>query len=438
MRKYTLAAALLTVGALTLSACSSTGEETASNTPTSIPNTVDAKGRSIDVWIMQDDYNQETIEAINAKFEERTGATANVEIQQWDGITTKLSTALSTTSTPDIVDIGNTQVAMYAANGALLDVTPFKEGLQQGQTWLGGLEEPATIDGKLYAVPGFAGARSVIYNKKMWEDAGIVAEPTTWDELGAALDAVEAKNDAPDFSALYLPGQHWYVGMQFVWDHGGEIATSADGKWAAGMSSTESQAALESWKKFQNTYSTEASRTLNTDSPEQEQLFADGKTSAIVATNGALGVITAANPEITEEDLGSFPLPSEKGTGGQPVMLGGSDWGIATKSDDHELALIWTQIAVSNEIQVEYVFGSNGWVPNSQESINEVSSTLPAARKGFFDAALNSKATPASPGWAELEGALAPQDLFAAVASGSKTVAEAGAAFDAQVTEALK
>lgn len=438
MRKYTLAAALLTVGALTLSACSSTGEETASNTPTSIPNTVDAKGKSIDVWIMQDDYNQETIDAINAKFEERTGATANVEIQQWDGITTKLSTALSTTSTPDIVDIGNTQVAMYAANGALLDVTPFKEGLQQGQTWLGGLEEPATIDGKLYAVPGFAGARSVIYNKKMWEDAGIVAEPTTWDELGAALDAVEAKNDAPDFSALYLPGQHWYVGMQFVWDHGGEIATSADGKWAAGMSSTESQAALESWKKFQNTYSTEASRTLNTDSPEQEQLFADGKTSAIVATNGALGVITAANPEITEEDLGSFPLPSEKGTGGQPVMLGGSDWGIATKSDDHELALIWTQIAVSNEIQVEYVFGSNGWVPNSQEAINEVSSTLPAARKGFFDAALNSKATPASPGWAELEGALAPQDLFAAVASGSKTVAEAGAAFDAQVTEALK
>lgn len=438
MRKYTLAAALLTVGALTLSACSSTGEETASNTPTSIPNTVDAKGKSIDVWIMQDDYNQETINAINAKFEERTGATANVEIQQWDGITTKLSTALSTTSTPDIVDIGNTQVAMYAANGALLDVTPFKEGLQQGQTWLGGLEEPATIDGKLYAVPGFAGARSVIYNKKMWEDAGIVAEPTTWDELGAALDAVEAKNDAPDFSALYLPGQHWYVGMQFVWDHGGEIATSADGKWAAGMSSTESQAALESWKKFQNTYSTEASRTLNTDSPEQEQLFADGKTSAIVATNGALGVITAANPEITEEDLGSFPLPSEKGTGGQPVMLGGSDWGIATKSDDHELALIWTQIAVSNEIQVEYVFGSNGWVPNSQEAINEVSSTLPAARKGFFDAALNSKATPASPGWAELEGALAPQDLFAAVASGSKTVAEAGAAFDAQVTEALK
>src|SRR5665647_1937113 len=56
-------------------------------------------------------------------------------------------------------DLGNTQIPSYAANGGLLDLTPYKKELQQGNTWLTGLELPATVDGKLYGVPTFAGDR---------------------------------------------------------------------------------------------------------------------------------------------------------------------------------------------------------------------------------------------------------------------------------------
>src|SRR5699024_10643690 len=117
----------------------------------------DNSSRTLTVWHMHGDYTAETMKAINEKFTAKTGAKVDAQLQQWDGITTKVTSALATQDPPDVIDMGNTQVATYAANGALMDITPHKEDLQQGNTWLDGLVDPATIDGKLYGVPGFAG-----------------------------------------------------------------------------------------------------------------------------------------------------------------------------------------------------------------------------------------------------------------------------------------
>ncbi|WP_022889834.1 extracellular solute-binding protein [Agromyces italicus] len=439
MRKNARAAAIATAGvaALLLAGCSTgTGTGTTAALPDGIPDTVEADGDTLTVWVMQDDYNDETLAAINERFTERTGAEVDVQIQQWDGITTKLSTALATTTPPDVVDIGNTQVAGYAANGALLDITDYRDDLAQDQTWLSGLEEPATVDGTLYGIPGFAGNRAVIYNKTLWADAGITEVPITWEELTADLDALAAANPAPDFSPLYLPGQHWYVGLQFMWDHGGEIAALEDGEWSSTAGSDASLEGIEAWKEFQNAYSAESSRTVSADKPEQEQIFADGKAGAIIATNGAINAILNANPELTEADLGTFALPGQIDDT-QPVMLGGSVWGIAAKSAHPDLALIWTQIAVSSDIQVDFVFGGQGLMPNSEENIAAVAGDLGETKIGFFDAALNSRATPASPGWTEVEGANLLQDLFSTVASGAATPEEAAATYDSKADEAL-
>jgi N,N'-diacetylchitobiose transport system substrate-binding protein len=336
-----------------------------------------------------------------------------------------------------VLDIGNTQVASYAANGGLLDLTSYRDDLAQGQTWLEGLEAPATVDGKLYAVPGFAGARAVIYNKTMWADAGVTAAPTTYEELTAALEKVAAANSSTDgFSPFYMPGQYWYAGMQFVWDAGGQIATEDDGTWTPAFGDAKAQQGLADFQEFQNAYSTAASRTLDTTAPDQTQVFADGTTSAILASNGYIDMIKKANPALTDDDLGSFPLPGKSGET-QPVMLGGSDWGIAAKSKNAELALQWAKIAASPDVQSKWVFGNDTWIPNSTEAVEAASSSLSDLDKGFFDAALRSNATPASGSWADLEGDKSINQLFAAVASGSKTPEAAAEDFDAAADEKL-
>lgn len=432
--RYTAVGALALT--LALSACGSGSGTAASSDPAAVPSTR-GEGKTLTVWVMDGDYTEATLQAIDAKFTAATGAQVDVQTQAWENITTKITTALSTSDTPDVLDLGNTQVASFAANGGLLDLTAYKADLQQGRTWLTGLEEPATVDGSLYAVPGFAGARAVIYNKKTWAAAGITTAPTTYAELTAALDKVKSANPAADFAPFYLPGQYWFAGLQFLWDAGAEIATSDGGTWRGGFSSAQAQRGLTDFKTFQNTYSTPASRTLDTLSPDQVQLFADGKTSAILATGGGIGLIQKANPRIKAEDLGTFPFPGTSGKN-QPAMLGGSDWGIATKSDAAELALQWVKIAASPAVQDGNVFGNDGWIPNSTEAVAAAQqSGLTEQQQGFFAASLSSKATPAAAQWSTVEGDKSINQVFSAVASGAKAPADAGKEFDAHLDATL-
>jgi N,N'-diacetylchitobiose transport system substrate-binding protein len=431
--RYTAAAALAAATILTLSACSSgsdsDGDNAGGSAATTVP-TARGEGKTVTVWVMDGDYTAATLDAVNSQFTQATGAKVDLQIQQWEGITTKISTALSTAGTPDVLDLGNTQVPGYAANGGLLDLTKYKNDLKQGRTWLAGLEDPATVDGALYAAPGFAGARAVIYNKKAWAAAGITQAPKTYAELTAALDKLKGANAAADFSPFYLPGQYWYAGMQWIWDAGGEIATYTGGTWKGGFSSAAAQKGLTDFKTFQNKYSTAASRTLDTLQPDQTQLFADGKTATILATSGSIGLIQTA-------DLGSFPFPGTSGKA-QPVMLGGSDWGIASKSDDAGLALQWVKIAAGPAFQDKFVFGHDGWIPNSAEGIKAAQTAgLSEQQQGFFAGALSSKATPAAAQWPTLEGDKSINQVFSAVVAGSKTPEAAGKEFDSHLESTL-
>ncbi|MFD4370686.1 extracellular solute-binding protein [Streptomyces sp. NPDC058486] len=421
---------------VTLGACSSSGTGgSGTSSPQAVPTTK-GDGKSITVWVMDGDYSAKTLDAITAKFTQRTGAKVDVQIQSWDGIATKITTALATSSPPDVLDLGNTQVASFATNGGLKDLTAFADDLRQGQTWLPGLVEPATVDGKLYAVPGFAGARAVIYNKDMWRKAGVTKAPTTFKALTEALTKVKAAHPARDFSALYFPGQNWPAGMQFVWDAGGDIAAQEGQNWAGGLSSPAGQKGLAAFKDFQNTFSAPASRTVDALTPDQVQVFADGKASAIIATSGFIGRIKEANPQLTDASLGTFPLPGGSGHA-QPVMLGGSDWGVPARSAHADLALQWIKIAASPDIQTQWIVGHEGFIPNSSEGIEAARSTIGELKRGFFDAALRSKATPASAHWAKVEGTKDIDKLFSAVASGSKSTSDAASAFDAALDTTL-
>lgn len=433
MRKsrFAVVGALGIVAALTLSACSSGG----SNGSTSIGGT-NGKGKTLTVWVMTGDLSTTTMNAINKEFTKETGAKVKVETQQWANITTKLTTALAGSNPPDVIDIGNTQVPTFAATGGLMDLTKYKSQLEQGQTWLGGLLDPAMVDGSLYAVPSFAGTRAVIYNKKIWSAAGITQAPTTYAELTADLNKVKAANTASDFSAFYLPGQYWYAGLQFVWDAGGSIATGSGTNWKAGLSSTAAQKGLAAFKTFQNTYSTVASRTLNTTTPNQDTVFANGQTSAILANSWEIGVIQQDNKSLTDADLGTFAMPGASGKN-QPVLLAGSDWGIAQKSSNKSLALEYTKIAASPSIQKKYVFGKDGWIPNSTQTVKAAqASGLPDLQKGFFTASLISKSTPAAANWATIEGDNSITQFFQDIATGQPIPATAQG-FDSHIESVL-
>src|SRR5690349_5964510 len=126
------AATIVALAAATALAACSTSKTGTPSTPQSV-GAARGDGKTLTVWAMDGDYSEASLKAINDQFTQQTGAKVDVQVQSWDGIATKITTALATDNPPDILDLGNTQVASFAANSGLKDLTPYAADLKQGQ-----------------------------------------------------------------------------------------------------------------------------------------------------------------------------------------------------------------------------------------------------------------------------------------------------------------
>jgi N,N'-diacetylchitobiose transport system substrate-binding protein len=390
---------------------------------------------TLTVWLMTGEIGPSVSNLVNTAFdEENPGWTVNIQIQQWNGIATKLITALASTSPPDAMEIGNTDVAEFAASGGLENLSQYKSQLPNSKDWLGGLEGPAEYNGGLYAVPLLAGDRAVVYNKKMFAEAGIKTPPTSMSQLISDGELLKAKfATVKDFSPLYLPGQYWYAGLPLIWAYGGQIATHTGGKWVGDLTSKGSLAGLTEWQKIQNALSTPASRDVNTNAPDQDNVMADGKAAMIVGGSWEPGAVITANKSLTG-DLGTFAFPGVTPGTQAPVFIGGSDIGIAENSPNKAQALQWVELMTGATNQLNMA-RDDGLMPNAT-SLLKVGATLPGMAD-FYKAAKLSDFTPATPGWATVEADNVMENLFSSVSEGKQSVAKIAATTDNQLNTLL-
>src|SRR6266567_4011453 len=303
-------------------------------------NPADQTG-TLTVWLMNGSAPASVIDSVNADFKAKyPKVEVKVEIQQWGDIGTKLDTAFAGSTPPDIVELGNTLVAKYAAAGALEDITSKKSSFDNSSTWLQSLTDSCTVNGKLYCVPYYAGSRAIIYRKDFFDAAGVQPPDSLDGLLTVGKKLMAAHSSDPNFSALYYPGKYWYAALPFVWDFGGEIATQSGGKWQGSLNSSNAQQGLTKL----NSLVAALSRADKTgDEAKQDAAFAQGHIAMIIANGWEVGVITdpkAGNPALADK-LGAFPIPSHSAGQTAPVFLGGSDLGIAAKSQHQDLAREW-------------------------------------------------------------------------------------------------
>lgn len=388
---------------------------------------------SLTVWMMTGGPGENPViqQAIDTFRQEHPEAEVKVEIQQWNEIVTRLTTALASEDPPDVVEMGNTQTPLFTYSGALAQLDP--ADFERSGEWLQGLAALTTYDGGTYAAPLYGGTKIVMYNRTLFQEAGITEPPTTLDELLDVCNRLAAANaDVPNFSPLYMPGQYWFAGAPFIFGRGGEIATESDGRWTSRMSSPENLAGLESWREFQNTCSpVPSSRTANTDSPDQDRIFADGNSAMIYIRAWERGAVLEMDPSL-EDDLGFFVMPGYAEGEPLPVVLAGSTVGVAQNSPDKELATRFVQILTSGSFQSAMTSAIN--------QLPIVPGFLPADAPEHIrlgaQAASVSRPVPSSPGQATLENENYNEQFFARIASGDDPVA-AAAEYDAHVTETL-
>jgi N,N'-diacetylchitobiose transport system substrate-binding protein len=433
------------VGLLALSACSSTA-------PADDESDAPAEGAEIRLWLNGTDTPQELRDYLIATFaEENPGSTLVIEEQDWNGLVPRLQTALtSADQTPDLVEIGNTQTPTFAYAGAFSDVSDLYDELG-GKKLLQGFVEAGTVDGTVYALPYYSGARAVFYRKDLFAAAGATV-PTTLAELTATAVKIQQANPAgtPNFSGFWFPGQDWYNGTAWIYTHGGEIAVQDGDEWVGALSSPESQKALA---EVQTLFQTGTNAPKDADSNEPWVPFNNGEAAMFSAPTWARWSIDlpecnkAVDPEdesdaakallteqqkCNEEKTGVFALPGLEAGTPATVFAGGSNIAIPAKSQNQDLAKNLLTIMFSEEYQT--MLATNGLIPANSDYASALGDDVYAT--AALDAALGAKLTPAAEKWADVEGARILEDFFQQVASGAD-LAEAAAAADQQIADTL-
>jgi N,N'-diacetylchitobiose transport system substrate-binding protein len=383
------------------------------------------KGQTLTVWAMDGSTPDQWQKDLSAEFEKKTGAKVKFEVQQWNGIQQKLTTALSEENPPDVFEIGNTQTAAYAKTGGLADLADLKKEI--GADWSEILNKASVVDDKQYAAPWYFANRVVIYNKAVFKEAGIAGPPKTRDEFFAALDKIKAKGKEP----IYLPGQNWYFFDGLTIGKGAELVKKDGDKWVSNLDDPKIAEAAELYKKYQS-YS-KAPKDKDEATPQQADVFAKGNVGAFIGMGWEAGTAIKANPAI-EKEIGYFTIPGETADKPEGVFLGGSNLAVAEGSKKQDLAKEFLKLALSDKYEGQLA-KLNGVIPN-KESLNS-NLTGNAVAEAAAPSAKFGGTTPLIPEWAAVENAPNPIKTYLTAVLNGKSPADAAKQVEAEFNKRL-
>ncbi|MGW3679855.1 extracellular solute-binding protein [Streptomyces prasinus] len=384
------------------------------------------EGQTLVVWTMDGSAPADWSKDVQAAFEKKTGAKVKFETQKWDGIQQKVTTALSETNPPDVIEIGNTQTPSYAATGGLAELDDLKKEI--GGEWTDSVNQSSVFEGKQYAAPWYFANRVVIYNKAVWAEAGLKDTPTTREEFFRALETIGKKTDA---EPIYMPGQNWYFFDGLIIGQGADLVKKEGDRYVSNLADPKVTAAMEIYKKYASF--SQAPKDKDEATPQQADVFAKGRTGAFIGMGWEAATAVKANPKI-EKDLGYFTIPGETADKPEGVFLGGSNLAVAAGSEKQELAEEFLKIVLSDEFEGALA-KANGVIPNKESLESSLEGN--AVAEAAAPAAAGGGTTPLIPQWAAVENTPNPIKAYMTAVLKGKSPAEAAKGVEAEINKRL-
>ena len=166
--------------AFTATACGSSGGSDAGS---------DGK-LTMQIW---DNSQREAMQALaDAYHEQNPDVTIEVQVTSWDEYWTKLEAAAGSGNLPDIFWMHTNQILLYADSGMLADVTDLYDNDTYSHYSDISIANTQGSDGRMYGVPKDKDTVCLVYNKEMFDQAGVAYpdENWTWDDLTEASQKI--------------------------------------------------------------------------------------------------------------------------------------------------------------------------------------------------------------------------------------------------------
>lgn len=257
-----------------------------------------------------------------------TGIHVNLEyIGSNDHALEKLTVALNADEQPDITYQYGTSMPQLATAPNVMNLTDRVQ--EQAFNWddfAEGARQAASVDGQVYGIPALIDNLAIVYNKDLFEQAGLDA-PTadwTWDDFAAAAKALTDPSKQQFGFAFPIDSSEdtvWHFDAM-LWEGGGDIL-NADNTQAA----FNSDAGVQALTTLQQMAVTDQSVFLDQQNTGKiDNLFNAGKIGMVVTGPWALSAYPDAN-------YGVQIMPMY--AGGSHATIAGPDMWVMFDNDGH-------------------------------------------------------------------------------------------------------
>jgi multiple sugar transport system substrate-binding protein len=291
---------------------------------------------------------------------------ANSSQKYWDGIATAFHTA-NPTITVHVQTINwndfDTQVQTMVQNHSLPDITEgdyFSNYAQEGLLYKAGevMTNPGNLlpvfsklgsyQGTQYGLPFTTSARTLFYNKKLFQDAGISAAPQTWADVQNDAAKIKAKGKI----GFGLPlGSEEAQAESLLWMLGnGGNYTDSSGKWT--IDSAQNVETFQFLKQLVSSGDTEPNPGTKNRTDLWKQ-FAQGDIGMINGSPALIPIIESGKV-LTDSDWASVPIAGK--TGPLTSTLGVCDFVAAFKNGGGKQAAIkkFLDFAYQDTYQIQF------------------------------------------------------------------------------------
>lgn len=384
--RYTSFAASLAIGAIVLSGCSGAGG---------------GGGADGDVTLTLATVNNpqmEDMEALKEEFEkDNPGVKVNfVQMEEGDLRAAVTADVASGAGQYDIVTVGAYEVPQWGAQGWLKDLTPdLADAEYDVDDLLAPVRDAISVDGKQYAVPFYGESSILMYNKEMFDAAGLTMpnEPT-WQEVAEFAKKLKTDDTAgiclrgkPGWGDLFAPlttvvqtfGGAWYDEDWNAQVNSPEFTEAVNFYVDTLAESGEKDPVSHSFTECLNLLSTEKA-AMWYDASVAASILEDTETSAVA---GKMGYAHA--PTVKTEESGwlwSWNLAVPETTKNSDEAVKFVKW--ATSKEYHQLVgetLGWTRVppgARNSTYEIpEYKEAAAAFAPITLEVMNAVNPKQP-------------------------------------------------------------
>jgi putative chitobiose transport system substrate-binding protein len=281
----------------------------------------------------------------------------------WADMKSKILTAVSAKTAPDVVNLNPDFASQLAARDAWLPLDD-KVSEDVRSQYLPNIWKASTLDGKSFGIPWYLTTRVSIYNQELFQQAGVSKPPSTYAELAAVAKQIRDKTGKYAFFVTFVPEDSNEVLQSFI--QMGVPLLDAQGK--AGFNTSEGKAVFQYWTDlYRNKLLPQ--EVLTQGHRRAIELYQAGETAILASGAEFLKTVATNAPKVAQASATAPQITGKTGKKGVAVM----NIVIPKDTDQPEAALKFALYVTNDQNQLTFA-----------KAANVLPSTLKALQDEYF------------------------------------------------------